>query len=219
VSPWVNAILVAVLLLDLLLSVTSRLSVLIRGFAFQAAAIAALAILLDGIDSIHAWIVAAGIFVLKSVAIPYFLNRAVIRTNARRELEPLISYSASLFLAAGGVLLAFSLAAKLPMEARRGGLLLAAVAFSTMFAGLLILVSRTKALTEVVGYLILENGIFLFGLTLLHRMPLLVEMGILLDVFAGAFVMGIVVYNIHRTFDHIDVSALTSLKEETEDDQ
>jgi hydrogenase-4 component E len=219
VSPWTNAILVVVLLLNLLFSVTSRLPLLIRGFALQAGAIAALAILLDGFNNIHAWIVAAGIFALKSVALPYFLNRAVERMNARRELEPLISYGASLFLAAGGVVLAFALAARLPMEARRTGLLLAAVAFATMFTGLLLLVSRTKALTEVAGYLILENGIFLFGLTLLRRMPLLVEMGILLDVFVGAFVMGIVIYNIHRTFDHIDVSALTSLKDESEDDQ
>lgn len=213
-SSWVSAVLVAVLLLDLLLSVTSRLSVLIRGFAVQAAGIAFLALLLDGFDSRHAWIVAGGTLALKAVAIPYFLNRAVIRTNARRELEPLVSYGTSLLFAALGVLLAFALASRLPMEARRAGLLIAAAAFATMITGLLLLVTRTKALTEVVGYLVLENGIFLFGLTLLRRMPLLVEMGILLDVFVGAFVMGIVVYNIHRTFDHIDVGALTTLKED-----
>lgn len=213
-SGWASAVLVAVILLDLLLSVTSRLSVLIRGFAVQAAGIALLALLLDGFDSPHAWIVAGGTLVLKAVAIPYFLNRAVIRTNARRELEPLVSYGTSLLFAALGVLLAFALASRLPMEARRAGLLIAAAAFATMVTGLLLLVTRTKALTEVVGYLVLENGIFLFGLTLLKRMPLLVEMGILLDVFVGVFVMGIVVYNIHRTFDHIDVSALTTLKED-----
>ncbi len=213
-SAWASAVLVAVILLDLLLSVTSRLSVLIRGFAVQAAGIALLALLLDGFDSPHAWIVAGGTLVLKAAAIPYFLNRAVIRTNARRELEPLVSYGTSLLLAALGVLLAFALASRLPMEARRAGLLIAAAAFATMVTGLLLLVTRTKALTEVVGYLVLENGIFLFGLTLLKRMPLLVEMGILLDVFVGVFVMGIVVYNIHRTFDHIDVSALTTLKED-----
>ena len=213
-SAWASAVLVAVILLDLLLSVTSRLSVLIRGFAVQAAGIALLALLLDGFDSPHAWIVAGGTLVLKAAAIPYFLNRAVIRTNARRELEPLVSYGTSLLLAALGVLLAFALASRLPMEARRAGLLIAAAAFATMVTGLLLLVTRTKALTEVVGYLVLENGIFLFGLTLLKRMPLVVEMGILLDVFVGVFVMGIVVYNIHRTFDHIDVSALTTLKED-----
>ncbi len=213
-SSWVSIVLVAVILLDLLLSVASRLSVLIRGFAVQAAGLAFLALLLDGFDSRHAWMVAGCTLALKAVAIPYFLNRAVIRTNARRELEPLVSYGTSLFLVALGVLLAFALASRLPIEARRAGFLIAAAAFATMITGLLLLVTRTKAITEVVGYLVLENGIFLFGLTLLRRMPLLVEMGILLDVFVGAFVMGIVVYNIHRTFDHIDVSALTTLKED-----
>jgi len=219
VTPWINALLVMVLLLNLLFSVTSRLSVLIRGFAVQAGVIAVLAILLDNIDSIHAWIVAAAIFAIKSVAIPYFLNRSVIRMNARRETEPVISYGLSLLLAFSGTALAFGLASRLPVETRRAGALLAASAFATMFVGLLLLVSRTKALTEVVGYLVLENGIFLFGLTLIKKMPLMVEMGILLDVFVGAFVMGIVIYNIHRTFDHIDVGALTSLKDETEEEK
>ncbi len=207
-------LLVGVVLLDLLLAATSRLRVLIRGFALQAAVIAALALLIDGFASPHAWIVAGGSLLLKSAAIPYFLNRAVVRTGARRDLEPLISYGASLLLTSLGVALSFALASRLPMEARRAGLLLAAAAFATMLTGLLLLVTRAKALSEVVGYLVLENGIFLFGLTLLRRMPLVVEMGILLDVFVGVFVMGIVVYNIHRTFDHIDVSSLTALKEE-----
>lgn len=207
-------LLVGVLLIDFLLAATSRLRALIRGFALQSAAIAVLALLLDGLASPHAWIVAGGSLLLKALAIPYFLNRAVARTNARRDLEPLVSYGASLLLVSLGVALSFALASRLPMEARRAGLLLAAAAFATMLTGLLLLVSRAKALSEVVGYLVLENGIFLFGLTLLNRMPLLVEMGILLDVFVGVFVMGIVVYNIHRTFDHIDVRSLTALKEE-----
>ncbi|MGC8763028.1 MAG: hydrogenase [Acidobacteriota bacterium] len=207
-------LLVGVVLLDLLMAATSRLRVLIRGFALQAAATAGLALLLDGFESPHAWLVAVGILLLKSTAIPYFLNRAVVRTGARRDLEPLVSYGTSLLLASLGVALSFVFASRLPMVARRAGILLAAAAFATMLTGLLLLVSRMKALSQVAGYLVLENGIFLFGLTLLRRMPLLVEMGILLDVFVGVFVMGIVVYNIHRTFDHIDVRSLTALRED-----
>ena len=79
--------------------------------------------------------------------------------------------------------------------------------------GLLILVSRVKAITQVVGYLVVENGIFLFGLTLLHEMPLMVELGILLDVFVGVFVMAIVVYHMRREFDHMDTHMLDRLKE------
>jgi hydrogenase-4 component E len=169
---------------------------------------------LDGLSTPHAWAVAAISCLLKGLVIPYFLHRAAARTGTRREMEPMIPYGASILLAALGMGLAFGLAARIPAEARRAGVILAAAAFSTMFTGLLLLVSRTNALSQVAGYLVLENGIFLFGLTLLRRMPVLVETGILLDVFVGAFVMGIVVYNIHRTFDHIDVDALTALKEE-----
>ncbi|HEX2970775.1 MAG TPA: NADH-quinone oxidoreductase subunit K [Tepidisphaeraceae bacterium] len=75
------------------------------------------------------------------------------------------------------------------------------------------MISRTKAITQVIGYLVLENGIFLFGLTLVRQMPILVELGILLDVFVGVFVMAIVVYHIRRTFDHMDTDELDQLKE------
>ena len=68
-------------------------------------------------------------------------------------------------------------------------------------------------MTQVIGYLVLENGIYLFGLMLLHEMPILVELGILLDVFVGVFVMAIVVYHIRREFDHIDTHVLAQLKE------
>ncbi len=208
------SLLVGVVLLDFLMATTSRLRVLVRAFALQAAAVALLALFLEGLDNPHAWLVAGGTLTLKSLVIPYFLHRAVLRTGARRDLEPLVSYGASLLLTALGVALSFVFASRLPLEARRAGPLLAAAAFATIITGLFLLVARLKALTQVVGYLVLENGIFLFGLTLLNRMPVLVEMGILLDVFVGVFVMGIVVYNIHRTFNHIDVRSLTALKEE-----
>jgi len=206
--------LVAVLLLDFALAATGRLVVLVRAFALQAGLLGVLAILLEGVNNRHAWAVAVGTLVFKALVIPYFLLQAAERTGSAREHRPLIPYGLSLLLAAGGTGLAFALALRLPAESLQGGVLLGAAAFATMFAGLLLLVSRGTALAQVVGYLVLENGIFLFGLSLLRHMPIIVEMGILLDVFVGAFVMGIVVYNIHRTFDHIDVASLTSLRDE-----
>ena len=73
--------------------------------------------------------------------------------------------------------------------------------------------SRRKALTQVMGYLVLENGIYLFGITLGREAPLLVEMGVSLDVFVAVFVMGIIIFHISREFDHIDVDQLASLKD------
>ena len=79
--------------------------------------------------------------------------------------------------------------------------------------GLFLIVSRKTALMQVVGYLVLENGIYIFGMALAQEEPLLVEMGILLDVFVAVFVMGIAIFHISREFDHIDVDQLTSLKD------
>lgn len=213
-SPWTQAALVGVLLLNLSLAAAGGIRVLIRAFAVQAALASVLVLLVDGLDSPHGWAVALCSLLLKGWAIPFFLGRAAARTGTRKATLSHLSPGASLLAAAFGVALAFGLAARLPFEARRTGLLLTAAAFSTMFTGLLLLVGRNQALSQVVGYLVLENGIFLFGLTLLRRMPFVVEMGILLDVFVGVFVMGIVAYNIHRTFDSLDVEALTGLREE-----
>jgi hydrogenase-4 component E len=76
-----------------------------------------------------------------------------------------------------------------------------------------VIVSRKKALSQVMGYLVLENGIYLFGITLGREAPLLVEMGVSLDVFVAVFVMGIIIFHISREFDHIDVDQLASLKD------
>ena len=78
---------------------------------------------------------------------------------------------------------------------------------------ILILTTRRKAITQVVGYLVLENGIFVMGLALLEAMPLLVEAGVLLDLFVGIFVMGIIINHISREFSSMDTARLSSLKE------
>ena len=79
--------------------------------------------------------------------------------------------------------------------------------------GLIVLITRSKALLQVVGYLMLENGVFLFGLTQAERAPFLVEVGVLLDVFVGVFIMGIVVFHINREFDSLDSTRLTELRD------
>ena len=89
--------------------------------------------------------------------------------------------------------------------------LLVPVALVTVMIGLIVLTTRSKAITQVVGYLMLENGIYLFGLTQLQRVPFLVEVGVLLDVFVGVFIMGIVVFHINREFDSISAARLTEL--------
>jgi hydrogenase-4 component E len=86
-------------------------------------------------------------------------------------------------------------------------------AFFTCLVGLVLLITRSKAITQVLGYLTLENGVYAFGAAVALDMPILVELGILLDVFVGVFVMGIAIFHISRQFDHIDTDRLVSLSD------
>jgi hydrogenase-4 component E len=86
------------------------------------------------------------------------------------------------------------------------------VGLATMLIGLFVIVSRRKAITQVLGYIVVENGIYAVGVALVGGVPLLVELGVLLDVFVAVFIMSIAAYHISREFDHIDVDQLDRLR-------
>lgn len=208
------------LVLALVLSIaslgTSRVGAAVRYFSFQAAAIALVPLLLEtrgGGIGVHAWLLFGATVVLKVAGVPYLLNRSIREAAVRNEIEPLIGYGTSLALGGGLVMLSFALAQRLPLPHKPPSDLLIPVAFALVMIGLLLIVSRSKAVTQVVGYLVMENGIFLFGLLLIEVMPYLIELGILLDLFVAVFVMGIVIFHINREFDHIDSHQLDSLKD------
>ena len=133
--------------------------------------------------------------------------------NIDRELEPLIGFVPSLLLGAGGAIAALALAQELPLLPEHTGSLLMPGSLATVFTGFILLIGRTKVIAQVCGYLILENGIYLFGLLIIEAMPLLVEAGVLLDVTVGVFIIGIIVDRIQRAFDSLDTRKLTALRE------
>jgi hydrogenase-4 component E len=207
-----------ILILTILLSVfavgTARIAMTIRTFAAQSLLIAFLPWFLHpGLPGFHQLLLMVGTLVIKVWLIPRFLFRAIRDVAIRRDVEPLITYGAALLACALLVALAFGLSANLPVPTGIASHLLLPASLSTLMIGLLLLISRTKAVTQVVGYLIVENGIYLFAIALVVEMPLLVEMGILLDIFVGVFVMGIVIFRINREFDHMDTHNLTALKD------
>ncbi|HUL69782.1 MAG TPA: hypothetical protein VLT17_06105 [Gemmatimonadales bacterium] len=191
---------------------TTRLSATIRATAIQGGLLAALPIALHPGWSLHIIGLAAGTFLVKAILLPTFLNWAIREASVRREVEPLIGFTASLALGALAVALSFGIAERIPLPESDSALLVP-VALSTVIVGLLVLTTRSKALTQVVGYLILENGIYVFGLSQVERVPFLVELGVLLDIFVGVFIMGIVVFHINREFDSLDSTRLTELKD------
>jgi hydrogenase-4 component E len=117
----------------------------------------------------------------------------------------------STLLGALGTAASIGFAAKLPLAEGHAQTLIVPAALSTVFAGFLLLTSRIKAITQVIGYLILENGIFIFGLLLIEAVPFLVELGVLLDLFVGVF--SIIIHHINREFASLDTRRLSALKE------
>ncbi len=216
-NPIIDANLVLVILLALTMLATSRLAGCIRLFALQSALLALLPVAAEaaggGRPGLHAALIAAMTAGLKVFLIPYVLLRILRTGEIHKEIEPSIGYAASVLLGALVVIGSFGVAARLPLPAKPMSDLLLPAAIATVFIGLIILITRVKAITQVVGYLVVENGIFLFGLNVVKRAPLLFELGILLDVFVGVFIMGIVVYHIRREFDHIDTHQLDALRE------
>lgn len=201
-------------LINLLMLGSSRLGALIRAVAGQAFVLCLLAVFVQKEHfAWHEYVFITITIVVKSILLPKLMRRTLRETIIRRDVEPLIGYSYSLFL--GLIILSASLIAalRLPLPAGVGSPLVVATAFFTIGVGLLLVVSRSKAITQVIGYLSMENGIYGLGLAVAASSPLIVEMGILLDVLVGIFIMGIMILHINREFDHIDTDQLTVLKD------
>ncbi len=206
-----DLLLVLVLLSDVAVLSSSRLSACIRAVAWQGAMLGALPLVIGDPRSLHVIFLAGGTVTVKAILLPRLLRWAMREATVRREVEPLIGYTGSLVLGALAVGIAFAVARRLP-AGEYGGLLIP-VALAGLMIGLLVLITRHKAITQVVGYLMLENGVYLFGLTQSVRVPFLVEIGVLLDVFVGVFIMGIVVFHINREFESMSAGQLTELRE------
>lgn len=203
--------------LNLLALGSSRMPTLIRAMSVQGVVLGLMPLLMEHLSWAHLdWpvlLIAVATITVKGIVIPRLLNRAMRAANIDRDMEPLIGYVPSLLLGAGGTIAAMALARTLPLLPEHAGSLLVPGALASVLTGFVLLIGRTKAISQVCGYLILENGIYLFGLLLIHATPLLVEAGILLDLTVGVFVIGIIVDRIQRAFDSLDTRKLTVLRE------
>lgn len=210
---FVPAILVVVLSLNFFVLGTSRLRSVINTSAVQGFALGVLAMLVHEHIDLETVAVAASAALIKGLLIPSMLQRAMRDASIRREVEPLVGYATSLVLAAVATGASLVFARTLPLAPQHQGSLLIPAALSTVLCGFIVLTTRRKAITQVVGYLMLENGIYIMGLTLLQAIPFLVEVGVLLDLFVAIFVMGIIINKISREFSTLDTAKLTALKE------
>ena len=208
-----DQLLVLVLLINFISLGTSRLIFSIRAVAVQGVILGILPGLIHPF-SWHLVAITVVIIAVKGLVIPRLLGRAVRSAEVKREVEPFLRFIPTLLLGAVFTALSFGFAGKLPMLPEHQDYMFVPASIATLMAGFLILTTRRKAISQVIGYLVLENGIFIFGLLLAEAMPIMVEAGALLDLLVGIFVMGIVINQINREFSSLDTSLLTSLKEE-----
>ena len=210
----IESILIFLVLTDLVLLGSSRLRNAIRIVAAQGVALGLLPLLAHGHGALWpAVLLGAGSAGIKGLVFPALMNRALRETNASREIEPFVGYILSLLIGVGGLAVSFGFGARLPLPWAAPSSLLVPAGLFTMWTGLFLIMARRKAITQVLGYIVMENGIFTLGMVLVEAMPLLVELGVLLDIFVAVFVMGIIVFQINREFDHIDSDQLSALKE------
>jgi hydrogenase-4 component E len=209
-----NLILVIVVLTNLKLLGSSRLGASIRVVAAQGMVLGLLPILAHWNElSLRFGLLAVGTIAIKGVVFPWFLFRAIREADIGREIEPYVGYAASLVTGAVALGVSFWVCTKLPIPEAIASPWLAPVSFFSIFAGLFLIVSRKRALNQVLGFLVMENGIYTFGVGVAARTPFLVEAGVLLDVFVAVFVMGITIFHINREFDHISTDRLSTLKD------
>ncbi|MBI2975657.1 MAG: hypothetical protein HYY33_01760 [Chloroflexi bacterium] len=182
-------------------------------FQWQSAVLAAMFVIIGyfGHDP-ELYFVAVFFVILKVFILPRYLERMEKRFGGQRESQPYVNVATSLILAGLLVLLAYAITRPLVLVSAlptRGGLPLA---MGLIFVGLFVVITRKKALTQIVGFLVMENGIALLAVLGTFGIPLIVELGVFLDVLMGFLVMQVFVYHIHGTFESIDVDQLNELK-------
>ena len=191
-----------------------RLSACVDLFALQSvflAVTAALVAFLTGAH--HIYIAAALTVVIKVMVLPLILKAVIERLNVKRELELNINIPSSLLVCGALVILAFYITQPIISL----GFLLTqdslAIALAIVLIGFFIMIARKKAVTQVIGFLVIENGLFLGATAAAYGMPLIVELGVFFDILVAGLIIGVYTHRLQDTFDSVDTSKLTELKE------
>jgi len=209
-----NIILVLILLINLQLLASNRLTSAIRWAGAQGILLGVLALMNTGSEAgIGAIALIFLTIALKGGVFPWLLSRALRTTGTRREVEPYLSVNMSLLFGLGMLGISFWLGEQLPLTETSVTSPIVTMAFFSILTGFFLIIARKKAIMQVLGFLILENGIYLFGAGLVRHTSLLVELAVLLDLFVAVFVMGITIFHITQEFDHMDTDRFSSLKE------
>lgn len=162
----------------------------------------------------HLWISAALTLVLKVIVLPVVLHSLIDRLNVRWDVEPLINVPTTMLVGIGLAIFAFALATPISQMAGTFTRSTLGIALASVLLSFLMMIVRRKAIPQVIGFLAMENGLFFAATSATYGMPLVVELGIALDVLVGTFVFGIFFFHIRETFDSLDIRHMEKLKED-----
>ena len=205
-----NILLITLAITLVYMGIANRLSTCINLLAFQGILLFGVSFIeLIQIHPVNLIFILFETIVFKTIAIPLFLKYIIHKNNIVRELEPFIPNFISIIIITVIILGSFLLSKSVSdVHVHR---IFFIVALSAMFTGLYMIISRKKIITHVIGYLIIENGVFVLSLSTGTRMPMLVNAGITLDIFVSVLVLGIFINKIGNTFEEMNVDNLTNL--------
>jgi hydrogenase-4 component E len=204
----------ALALLSILFSFgSSRLPGLIKVLAFQGIVVSVVPLFIGQGMTTGSIVFTLATLAIRGIVIPGCIYLAIQKVAIQREVEPIVGYHASIL--AGLLLVVAATVASHRFDVPSSGVsaLLLPTAISLLGAGMFLLMARRNAIAMVLGYIMMENGIYLVGTTFSVRARHIVEFGILLDVLAGVMIMAVILQNIKQTFDDVDTARLRTLKE------
>jgi hydrogenase-4 component E len=192
-----------------------RVLSLVRLFAWQGAALALSTLVVAyGTDQPHLYFSAGLTVVLKVILIPWVLHRLISRLDVRWDVETLLNIPTTMLAGIALVIFAFALATPISEMATTVTRTTLGIALASVLLSFLMMIVRRKAIPQVIGFLALENGLFFAATSATYGMPLVVELGVALDVLVGTFIFGIFFFHIREQFDSLDIRHMEKLKED-----
>lgn len=208
----IDVLLITFIITLFYMAIANRMMTYLKVLAFQGVLLFVVVFLqLQEINPVNLALILLETIVFKSVAVPLFMAYVLKRNNITRESEPFLPNFVSLIITTFIVVVTILLANE--VKDSKLDKIFFVVALSSLFTGLYFIATRRKIITHVIGYLVIENGVFVLSLAVGNEMPMLVNLGIMLDIFASVLILGIFLNKIGDVFKDVDVDQLSSLKD------
>ncbi len=208
----IHVLLIVFIITLFYMAIANRLMTYIKVLALQGVLLFFVVLLqLNRIDPVNLGFILLETIIFKSLAVPLFLSYLLKRNNITREAEPFLPNFVSLVITTAIVIINILISNVIKDD--HLDKIFFVVALSTLFFGLYLIATRRKIITHVMGYMVIENGVFVLSLAIGNEMPLLVNLGIMLDIFASVLILGIFMNKIGDVFKDVDVDQLSNLKD------